>query len=107
MPHLLARLPLTALATCLASSAVLSGAIPDARAAEPRPLAYVFDGFDGPDLATAPGLAGKLPDARIDLVQPVPTLPAQTLPTHTLTAPALPQGPVPRQHQWHRFKVVI
>ncbi len=95
MPHLLARLPLTALATCLASSAVLSGAIPDARAAEPRPLAYVFDGFDGPDLATAPGLAGKLPDARIDLVQPVPTLPAQTLPTHTLTAPALPQGPMP------------
>ena len=100
MPHLLARLPLTALATCLASSAVLSGAIPDARAAEPGPMAYVLDGLDGPDLATAPGLAGKLPDARIDLVQPTQTLPAQTLPAQTLpaqtlTAPALPQGPMP------------
>ena len=62
MTNFLARLPLAALATCLASGAAMTAAVPAAlagelQAGEAGPMAYVFDGLDGPDLATAPGFA--------------------------------------------------
>ena len=54
MLHTPARPTLTALATALAASAMLAAAAARAEAPVP-PLAYVLDGMDGPDLATAPG----------------------------------------------------
>ncbi len=111
MPHFLARLPLTALATSLATSVAMSvttiGAISTAQAAEPGPMAYVFDGLDGPDLVTAPGLA----TLRVDSVQlgaaglakaPLaataqPSLPPLS-PAARVMLPAtiaMPQGPMP------------
>lgn len=101
MPHFLARLLLTALTTSLATSVAMSvattGAISAAHAAEPRPMTYVFEGLDGPDLATAPGLATM----RVDPVQlaapslaPVQTISLSAVLMHP-AATALPQGPLP------------
>ena len=81
MPHSLARLPLTALATGLAAGAALAAA--EARAAEPLAIAanaasapfiaYVLDGLDGSDLATAPGAgSGEAPSSvPVSILPPV------------------------------------
>ena len=82
MPHSLARLPLTALATGLAAGAAL--AAPAARAAEPAPsaasalfIAYQLDGLDGPEFASAPGVAlGPQPSSLASASAAAPAPPA-------------------------------
>ncbi|WP_421836335.1 TolC family outer membrane protein [Novosphingobium sp.] len=93
MPHRLARLPLTALATGLAAGAAL--AVSAARAAEPAPslprtpeLAYVLEGLDGPDLVTVPS-----PSVR--QAAPAPPLPLPQPDPAEVRTPVLPQGPMP------------
>jgi len=92
VPNFLARLPLTALATGLATSVAFSGAIPDARASEPGPMAYVFEGLDGPDLAAAPGLASVLADAQIAPAQPAPR---RSVPENPVAARLTPEVAAP------------
>lgn len=55
MPHFLARMPLTALATSLAAGVAMSATIQPAHAADAEPMAYVLDGLEGPDLVSVPG----------------------------------------------------
>ncbi|WP_292928232.1 TolC family outer membrane protein [Novosphingobium sp. PASSN1] len=107
MPHSLARLPLTALATGLAAGAAL--AAPQARAAEPVALppalaggaadapfiAYVLDGLDGPDFATAPSAGSPVvPEAPrpIRYAMSAPLVPA--IFASPFAAPVVPSMPL-------------
>lgn len=77
VPHYLARLPLTALATGVVLAASAAGASEPASSvaamANPLPLAYVLDGLDGPDLVTASG-AGLGHSEPSQAVPPPPAL---------------------------------
>ena len=123
VPHRLARLPLTALATSLAAGMALAAC--PARAADPVTapapvlrLPYVLEGLDGPDLVTVsgPGLGQAVPPppplqppsppirpeapAVIRLALARPLLPAPFAPAILtdlvpVRMPVLPQGPMP------------
>jgi TolC family type I secretion outer membrane protein len=106
VPHSLARLPLTALATGLAAgaaiTAALAAAVPPARAAEAAPpapplappLAYVLDGLDGPELVTAPG-SGDVIGLDDALPADSAALPAPTSGAEVSDGPASPRPDAP------------
>ncbi len=124
VPHRLARLPLTALATGLAAGAALAGsaalaAEPAANTAVTPRLAYVLEGLDGPDLVTHSGVGrgsvapppspSRETPAMIRLASASPLLPAPFAPAILKDlvpplpvaeqaagpAPVMAQGPMP------------
>ena len=98
MPHFLARMSLTALATSLAAGVAMPATILPALAAEADAMAYVLDGLEGSDLVSAPGAV--LPEAapvqyalNVPLTQPfliAPFPPSVFLVRASLVQPVVP-----------------